>query len=138
MEPVPGSNRWESRFAVVEIKDDIYYVTYKKGITINLEDAKEMIRNRLIFAGNASYPMLVEEEGISSIAKDAREYMSKEGTAGVTAGAFILKSVYSTFLINFYLTVTRPKIPYRMFTDKTKAIEWLQQYKPKAIKEKMA
>jgi hypothetical protein len=129
--PVPGSNKWETSFALAEIKDGILFITYKKGISVYLEDAKEMIRNRLLFTGNISYPMLVQDDGISFIAKDARDYMSKEGTEGLVAGAFLLKSVYSTFLINFYLSVTRPRIPNRMFTDRAKALEWLEQYKAK-------
>jgi hypothetical protein len=131
MEPVPGGERWETRFAIAEIKDEILFITYKKGISITLDDAKEMIKNRLLFTGNVPYPMLVQDEGISFIAKEARDFMSNEGTEGVIAGAFVLKSVYSTFLINFYLSVTRPKIPSRMFTDPVKALEWLVQYKPK-------
>jgi hypothetical protein len=129
--PIPGSNRWETRFAIAEIKNGMLFITYKKGISITLEDAKEMIKNRLLFTQNVSYPMLVQDEGISFIAKEARDFMSKEGTEGVIAGAFVLKSVYSTFLINFYLSVTRPKVPNRMFTDPTKALEWLEQFLPK-------
>jgi hypothetical protein len=130
-EPIPGNNRWENSFAVSEIVDSINIVTYKKGIKVTLEDAKDMIRNRLKWTQNVAYPMLVLDEGIEFIAKDARDYMSNEGTQGVIAGAFVLKSVYSTFLINFYLSVTRPKVPHRMFTDRNKALEWLKQYKPK-------
>src|SRR5579885_2468549 len=98
-DPTPGSNKWETSFAVSEIKDGINFVTYKKGISIYLEDAKEMIAKRKIWTQNIPYPMLVQDEGIEFIAKDARDYMSKEGTEGVAAGAFVLKSVYSTFLI---------------------------------------
>ncbi|HXP51234.1 MAG TPA: hypothetical protein VN922_14850 [Bacteroidia bacterium] len=130
--PVPGSNKWETSFAIAEIKDGILFITYKKGISVKLEDAKEMIKNRLLFTGNVAYPMLVQDEGAIHIDKDARDYMSNEGTQGVIAGAFVLRSVYGTFLINFYLSVTRPKIPSRMFTDRTKALEWLEQYRPKS------
>ncbi|HTB07671.1 MAG TPA: hypothetical protein VK806_12030 [Bacteroidia bacterium] len=130
-EPIPGSNKWETPFALVEIKDGIYFCTYKKGVSITLEDAKYLIKNRKIFTQNVAYPMLILDDGISFIAKEARDYMSKEGTEDVLAGAFVLKSVYSTFLINFYLSVTRPKVPNKMFTDPAKALEWLVQFKPK-------
>jgi len=86
-EPLPGSNKWETTFAIAEIKDNILYITYKKGISIYIDDAKEMIRKRLIFTQNVAYPMLVQDEGIGFIAKDARDFMSKEGTEGVVAGA---------------------------------------------------
>lgn len=132
-EPLPGSNKWETSFAISEIKDGINFVTYKKGISVYIDDAKEMVRKRLIWTQNIAYPMLVQDEGAVSIDKQARDYMSNEGTEGITAGAFVLKSVYSTFLINFYLSVTRPKIPYRMFTDPAKALEWLEQYKAKPV-----
>jgi len=119
----------DTQFVYLEIADGIVIVTYKKGITITLDVAKEIVRTRMEFTSNTLYPMLVLDEGVVSAEKSARDYFSNEGTKGLTAGAFVLKSVYSTFLINFYLKVTNPKVPFKIFTDKGKALEWLGQFK---------
>ncbi len=130
MDITPKNNRLEMRLVTLEIIDDIVFAVFKKGITITLEGAREIIEKRVLFTGKNFYPMLFEDEGAVSIEKGARDYLSNEGTEGLTAGAFILRSIYSTFLINFYLSVNPPKVPSKMFTDRAKAIEWLEQYKP--------
>ncbi len=116
-----------------EIKDDILYVTYLPGGAINLEIAKEIVKTRLEYTENKSYPILVIDNGVVSMNKEARDYSSDKdgGLKGVLAGALLLKSVYSEFLGNFFLRITKPAIPAKVFTDKAKALEWLEQFKPK-------
>lgn len=118
-----------------EIKDDILYVTYREKVKIDLEAAKKIVTARLEYAGNEAYPFLVFDDGVVSMDKAARDYLSEKdlGLKGVIAGALVLKSVYSEFLGNFYLRITKPAIPTKIFTDREKAIEWLEQYKPKSV-----
>ena len=113
-----------------EIKDGILYVTYKKHAIINLEGAKEVVRARSQYADNKPYPFLVIDDGVKTMDKAARDYFSDPNTGlkGVLAGALVLNSVYSEFLGNFYLKITKPIIPTKIFSDKEKAIKWLQQY----------
>lgn len=122
---------FETQFAHLEIRDGILLVTYKRGITITLAMARQMIKERLAFTQYKPYPILVKDEGLVSVDKDARDFFSNEGTEGLTAGAFVIKSVYSAFFFNFYLRITSPKVPVKMFTDEIKALEWLRQYKIK-------
>lgn len=119
----------ETHFVRFEIIQSILFVSYKNGVTITLDVAKEIVKQRKEFTGNKLYPILVKDEGLVSVEKDARDYFSNEGVEGLSAGAFVIKSVYSTFFFNFYLKITNPKVPAKMFTDEAKAIEWLQQYK---------
>lgn len=121
----------ENSFVRLEIREGILFVTYKKGITLTIDKAKELIEIRKQFTANKPYPILIKDEGIITGDKATRDYLSNKGTEGLTAGAFVLKSIYSTLLFNFYLKITNPKIPSLTFTDEKKAIEWLSQYKVK-------
>lgn len=112
-----------------EMGDGILIATYKAGTNITIDIAKEVVRKRLEFTNGKSLPNLVYNGGVVSMEKAARDYFSTpEGTKGVSAGALVLSSVFSMFLGNFFLKVSKPVIPAKLFTDKQKAVEWLRQY----------
>lgn len=114
----------------IEYIDGIMIGYFKEGLNITLNVAKEIVKVRTEFFENKYYPMLIEDKGVVSMTKEARDFFStKEGANCVTAGALLLKSVFSTYLGNFFLKVAKPITPAKIFTDKNKAIEWLQKFK---------
>jgi hypothetical protein len=61
--------------------------------------------------------------------KEARDYLSSDSAnEGLIAGAIIMDSVFTSILGNFFLSVNKPNIPARMFTDKDQAIKWLRKF----------
>jgi hypothetical protein len=64
--------------------------------------------------------------------KKARDFLaSKEGTKGIKAAAMMLDSAFSSFLGNFYLSVNKPPMPVRIFTNTKAALNWLQKFADK-------
>lgn len=117
----------------LEIKDDILYVTYFSGVSITLDVAKDIVKKRMEYTEGRPYPLIVTGEGLRAMDKHARDYLATdEGTAGVLAGVLLVNSVYTEFFGNFFLRIAKPEIPTNIFTDKGKALEWLQQFKPKS------
>jgi hypothetical protein len=55
--------------------------------------------------------------------------MATVGTTQVKAAARVTGSDFNNALANFFLAVNKPMIPTRLFTDKQKAKQWLQQFK---------
>ncbi|MBN4062187.1 MAG: STAS/SEC14 domain-containing protein [Flavobacteriales bacterium] len=120
----------DTKWVRLELKDGILLGTYKSG-PISLEGAKEIVRDRLEFTEGKAYPALINDVGLIGMERDAREYLSNEGVKGLKAGALVTNSVFSTYFANFFIRVTivKPKIPARLFTNEDKALKWLQQYK---------
>jgi hypothetical protein len=114
------------------------WARYKPGVVVTLEMAKAMVRSRVEFAENISYPAVVFIDGLKSITKEARDYLAEDGTIGLIAGALVMKSVYNTFIGNFFLKLTNPPFPSKIFTDVNVALEWLEQYKPKEQSDRQA
>jgi|SRR5687768_14926381 len=113
-----------------ELQDDLLIGTYKKGLKISLEMAKEIVKTRLEFTGHKPVVALVYNQGVVSMDKDARDFLaSEEGVRGFIAGAIVLDSPVGSFLGNFYLSVSKPKIPARIFSNKEAALKWLQQFR---------
>jgi len=120
----------DTSYVYYELEDDLLIGTYKKGLKINLEMAKEIVRARLELTNYQPVVALALNQGVVSMDKKARDYLSSdEGIRGVIAGAIVLDTPFGSFLGNFYLSVTKPKIPLRIFSKVETALKWLQQFR---------
>ena len=119
----------DTPYVYYEVKDGILIATYKKGNKINLDIAKKIVEDRLKFTGNKSMAVLVHNHGVLSMDKEARDYLSSAaGSQGLKAGAIILDSEFTSMLGNFILSVSKPVIPAKLFTNVSQAMKWLQKY----------
>lgn len=124
-----ATKKLETNHFIWELEDGILRLTYKPGI-LSLEIAKEVVKSRKEFTNNTSYPNLVMQTGLTKVEKEARDYLSsEEGSEGISAGAILTNSAFQMTLANFFLKVSRPRVPARMFTSKKQAIQWLSNYK---------
>ena len=119
----------DTPYVLYEIKDNILVATYKKGVKVNLEIARKVVSDRRQFLGNKSVPVMVINQGVLSMDKEARDYLSSaEANVGLKAGAIIMDSVFTSILSNFFLSVSKPNIPARMFTNQEQAMKWLRKF----------
>ncbi|MCW3090010.1 MAG: hypothetical protein JWP81_1079 [Ferruginibacter sp.] len=113
----------------LRIQDNILVGTYKKNVSINLAIARQIVLDRLSFTEGKMYPSLIMSEGIISMDKPAREYLSSEqGTAGLVAAAIIANSPFSWMLGNFFMKVNKTSMPVKIFTKIPRAIGWLKTF----------
>lgn len=100
--------------------------------TIDFEIAKELIQERLNFTQRKDSIIYIDGTKVKTISKQARDYFgSKEGTQSLIAVAIFTNSKLSAFLANFLMKVNLSSfvIPIKLFSDKNKAIVWLNKYK---------
>jgi hypothetical protein len=120
----------DTPFVEYILTDDLLIGTYKKSRKITLEMAKEIVRVRRDFTGPDPVRALVYNQGVVTIDKKARDYLtSDEGASGFTAVAIILGNPFSTFFVNFFVSVTKVKMPVRTFYKKDAALKWLEKFK---------
>ena len=111
------------------IKNKILIGTYKRNQRISLKAAREIVSTRKAFTHGCSMPALIISQGLITIDRPARKYFSsEEGTAGLTACAVVVNSIFSSFLGNFFLTVNKTAMPVKIFSNMDKAEKWLQQF----------
>jgi len=119
----------ETEYVTMFIKDGILHFYYKEIKSIDLQIAKTCVKDRLEFSEDVSYPCLVDSIKTDNVTKEARDYFAKEGNELITANAILVKSSIFKMIVNFFITVNKPKNPTKMFTGKDQALEWLNQYK---------
>ena len=122
------SNYLETQYYVAQLHENILHVQYKSHIRITLEDAEEIVAQRLAFFKDLQSPVLVKSAKVKSVDKEARSFLFQEGLTNIKALAFIeghnMDRVLATFLFGF----KSPDVPCEMFENEEKALVWLRQY----------
>lgn len=119
----------ENEFASFYIEDGILYFIYKNNIELDLEAAIRVVEDRKSIQKGISYPVICDIRGLKNVDKTARDYLAKEGSSLVTAVALIMDSPAYQFMANFYLKVSKPNVPTKMFTTMTEALGFVDKYK---------
>jgi hypothetical protein len=121
------------RFITIKNEDSIVLIAYRKGLSIDLEVAKEIVKERLNFFDGENYPVLIDGRHVKLLTQGARDYFSSEiGMKGVKALA-ILPGRYLTVVMAKLFMKFKPKIPMKIFRTKEQALKWLRQFTSQTI-----
>lgn len=93
---------------------------------VELDHAKENTLKVQEISGDQVYPIMVDIRKIRSISKEARDHFSMRGRKpGVVAIAMLVSSPLSRIIGNFFLGLSQPVVPAKLFTDEETAIKWI-------------
>ncbi len=112
----------------MRVEDGVFHMVYKPLDLLTIEIAREIVRERVAFKDGISYPSLFDIREVKSTSKDARDFMANEGNDLVIASALLINSSVTKMIGNFFISVSKPKNPTKIFTDQPKAMEWLDFY----------
>jgi hypothetical protein len=118
------------RTARLRLGDDgIVRIIWVPGAEVTLEDAKETMAAYLKLNKGKRLPLFVDTKTMKSLSRDARKYYAGEEAAKVaSAVAIIVGTPVSRVLGNFYLGLSNPHLPSRLFSSESEALEWLKGY----------
>ena len=120
----------ENDHVKIWIEDGILFIEYKPKLVVNITVAKKIVEDRLKVSGQVMRPMFTDGRNFVSIDNASLAYLkSNEATQYVSAGAFFIDNVLQRLIGNIFITIDKPLIPAKLFTDKEKALQWLQLHK---------
>jgi hypothetical protein len=109
--------------------DGIVQLVFVKGATITMTDATAATGAMSNLTGGRQSPLLVDTHDIRSLDRPSRtEFVRRDDL--VSAVALIVGTPLSRLLGNFFLGVTKPRAPTRLFDDEASAVERLQTFHP--------
>ena len=112
-------------------EDGICRIIHAPGAEVTLQDAQETMAAYLKLNDGERLPLLIDTKTMKSISREARHfYAGEEAAKCASAVALILKTPVSRVLGNFYLGLSNPHLPSRLFTSDDEALEWLKGYLP--------
>ncbi len=120
----------ETDYAQYFVEDNIMTITYATNLVISLDIAKKLVEDRIQFSKGVTMPILVDIRGLASVDTLSRKYfVSPRALENTMSGALLVESMISKLAGNIYITVDKPAVPMKLFTNKDKAIAWLKKFK---------
>ena len=116
-----------TKFKATMIEPGLIENYIKPGVNIDVADAWEIKKSNLELSIGNNYAVLVFSGHLSSVSKGAREVVASRQFVGKTiAKALLVDSLGHRIVGNFYLTVNKPLITTKIFTDRETALNWLR------------
>ena len=116
----------DNEYQKLDLENSIIIATWKINV-IDLTVAKKTHINIQNAASGKKYPLLIKMSLIQESTTEARNFLASDDK-GATAVALYVDSVLGSFISSFFIMVNKPKIPYKIFNDETKAKKWLEQF----------
>jgi hypothetical protein len=121
----------ENDFIKFWFENGILYSQFKKMTDGTLENIKEIIDLRHQISDDKKQYWCYDFNGIKSYDKLARDYAEKNGQEHLYGCAILLNSHITKFILNTFMTLKKPVVPLKGFTNKRDAVNWLNDLKEK-------
>ena len=109
--------------------DGILYSEFKKEVILNVAISQYMINSRhKISAGEKQY-WLYDFKNIKSMPSEGKEYADRYGQDFLYAAAALVHNHLQKYIVNIFIAIKKPKVPFRAFTNKQEAKDWLLKQK---------
>jgi hypothetical protein len=120
----------ENEYAEYWIESGILVLVYKRRLVMTIDVAKKIVEDRIKVSDGISRPLLLDGRNFLSTDRETmRYYKTNEVVRFVTSSAFITGSNLGWLAGNIFLALEKPLVPTKLFTDRKKALEWLEKYK---------
>jgi hypothetical protein len=118
-----------TRTAAIHMDDNnILHIVMRSQVCLDYEDA---VDNALVikkFTKGKKALKLIDARLTFSMDKKAREFVNKVDLKQTLARAVVKGSVFSSLLLSFFMTLSKPETPTKVFTDYDKAYKWLLEF----------
>lgn len=114
---------------VVAEADGTVVLVFQPGCRLDAENTVHIVRAHIAAAAGQKRPTLADLRGMRSATREARELAGGPDVVAITLRmALIVANPVSRVLGNFFMTVTHPKYPTRIFKDEASARHWLREW----------
>lgn len=120
---------FDNDYAAYKLHDGILYITYHRGVYIDLPAAVQIVKDRLLLHEGRQLPVLCDIRGIKEANKSARVYLAMEGSILVKAVAFLVETPVSEMMSKFYVRTSTPPIATQSFEHQEQALSFLNKFK---------
>lgn len=118
----------ENKEVTIELEEGIINALWKSSF-VDFDLAQLAVKHRLECTNYVSYPLLSNIILIKNITKEARDFLATEkGCEGIIAAAVLIGSPIGSMIGNFFIRVSKPLRPTKLFTDEAAAKKWLAQF----------
>ena len=119
-------NTIELSYVTIRYEQPVVYFTYREGAELGFPEIRELVRCAEQLSGGKPYVTFSDVRVGMNITEEGKRYVSNPDHMPLFRGTAVLvkNSMYS-FAVNLMSNIQRSRYPFKAFTDKNKAINWL-------------
>jgi hypothetical protein len=107
--------------------DGVVEIEWVPQVPSTLDDAVAVIEAMSELTGGRAAPLLVHTTDAGPQSREARmEFVRRQEV--VSAVALVVGNPLSRMMANFFINVSKPEVPIRLFEDDESALTWLRGY----------
>ena len=123
-------NLIDNAYTKMWIENGIMHSIFKPNLVMNVGVAKILVQDLLKISGDRNWLLFFDITNLVSVDLESIQYLSTtEALCNITAGAIFTTAPIARFAGKLFVDLNRPKPPAQLFSNKTEAIAWLEQYK---------
>jgi hypothetical protein len=107
--------------------DGIAKIRYQVGDVVTGDIARATVGELRALTGGKRRPVLVDIRKLKLVTREARVIFGGASDS-FSALALLAGSPKTQLIANFFIGISRPKVPTQMFTDEEKALTWLRRH----------
>ena len=120
----------ENEYVEIWFENGLVHEIFKPGCVLTMYAAKVIVRDRLYVSGQKISPIFIDLRNMVTADNASRAFLAtRESQEYLSAGALLISNEIQRLLMNLWLKINKPLIPTKGFTDETKALTWLEQFK---------
>ena len=113
--------------------DGVLRIDFSQYDRITLASVQYAHARHVALCPDRRVPVLFKGKRVASVEYKAQRYLSSpEVSAGISAGAVVVKSFLERHLARMFLIYHRPPYPVQVFSDEVDALTWLRGFLPPA------
>jgi anti-anti-sigma regulatory factor len=111
-------------------EEDIIFIEYTSNLELNIENAKEIVANRIEFANDKKHYVVIDATNVKSISSEAKEYLLDPhyGAKNILGSAVLASTPVSAMIANIFIKSLKHS-PSKFFSRKTDALKWIKELK---------
>lgn len=112
-------------------ENGILFSKFKTKTNIDIKNIKTLIELRHQISADKKQYWCIDMNNVKHYEKNARDYAEINGQDFLFATAVIINSHVARFIMNTFLLLKKPVIPFQAFKNKEDAVNWLLELKMK-------
>lgn len=120
----------ELDIAYLEYDNNVIYVRVHSDVVLEKSDMELLLKTAVDMAGGEEYYAIIDTTGSGDSTVEARTYYSNsEFSKYRYADAFVVNSLPTKLIVNFYMKFNKPLVKSRMFNNIDCAKAWVNELK---------
>lgn len=114
------------------VESDIIFAEFPDNLKVNLEVAKAIVSDRLVFTKNQLHYIIFDVSNVKEITTEAKEFMQQPdyGLKNILGAAFLATNPMATLIAKIFVK-TQKDFQAKFFNTKEDAFEWILTYREK-------